>query len=176
MVRAVKDEIVKLPADGKKDLYEALVEFGGDLKAYARVISMIAIHGIRPFVQGDAEQLELDQPSRFMPKVIDIEGEKVVRVDATTQMQALKLYAEILGLKETGVKVNVNTGNQVNVRDAKSLGDHFLAAKSGEVADVRLRAAVQALDPEQRRALAAAMKDDMREVIDVTASSSTGEA
>ena len=167
MVAETKREIRKFPTDAKNDLYEALQKYGADLDAYARIISMF-ITGLRPHVSADGVQAARDISDDLKPKILEVNGETVVRIDSRTQMQALRLYAEILGLKETGVKVNVNTGNQINgIRDAESLGEIFLAANEG--ADKRLKDAVRALPPEQRRLLASAMKDDIREVIEVPA-------
>lgn len=147
-----------------KSARQALIAEGMDIRAWAKLISMMA-RGYRPVLDHDIEQKTIQDRAKSCGKRQDryrlafvklADGTEVVRVDPMSQRKALEIVAEIHGLIQRGGTVNINTGanghaGNLTVDDVGQLVVLMDTAPNQHLID-----AIRALPPAERRKLAAA--------------------
>lgn len=148
-----------------KEIRAAFAEQGLDVVGFAGLLSQFC-HGYRPILVQDRQQSDrcdamaangkTRTAARFRPKfgkVVDEEtGQEidVVKIDEKTQLAAMKLAAEILQLKTSGVSVNVNHGVQVGDGSNVATVGEYVALLEG-TGHEDLEAVVDGLPGDQRR-------------------------
>lgn len=164
------------------EVRQAFESHGMDLETYAGLLVKMA-KGFREIVAADRAQSircdYLDKQGktklafRYRPKMVEIEedGEKrdVIVVDEKTQMTAMQLIGEILGLKQAGgVNLQVNTavgagGGKPALQGAevRDLGDFVVLLEGTD--DKELEDMVGELPGSKRRALLEAIMKKGRE-------------
>lgn len=141
-----------------REAEEAFKAEGMDVQQWAGLLTKMA-RGYRDIIDRDRWQIARDGiPPKFKPKIAIMEdgpnGEtkQVIAIDEATQIRAIRLIGEVLGIVNSGgVQVNVANGNGASAGDGDtaSLGV-VLIDGSGNKA---LQDAVAALPASDRRAI-----------------------
>ena len=157
-----------------KQAREAATKYGIDADDIVRLLAMMS-RGVRPIVARDEDY----QYSDFDPsaRTDDPVHGRVVEVDQRTQLNALKLVSELIGLRSTtGATVNVNQATAIAGEggEARAIATDdavgALAVKLKGDGATELADALVNMDAAERRALAAKQVEDAKiRLIETTA-------